>query len=382
MSEASAPNLHVFTGATGFVGSATVLELLERDPSARVVAIVRPGEEGAPARLRAALREAARLYDLGAALDAAIEARCDAVPGDVTLPLCGAGEATVAALQGAEFWHSAASLQYLDRHADNINRINVDGTANALALARALRARRVNVVSTAYVAGRRVGEIAEAPVEAGANNNHYERSKVASESMALAASDLFVRVLRPSVVIGHSRTRAALNFNGLYGFVRALVKFRGAMERAQRGIAERLETQIRADAATTLNFIPVDYVARDAVRLSLADAAPGIYHLTAAESPSVRCLMDVAFGVVGLRPPTLVDTTESMTWIDRKLDERVDFYATYFRGTKVFARARTDGAVGSDDGGSFVVDRDELRAFCDWYHERLVEERKSLPETE
>ena len=43
-------DLHIVTGGTGFIGSALILELLQRT-SARVVALVRPDERGATRRL-------------------------------------------------------------------------------------------------------------------------------------------------------------------------------------------------------------------------------------------------------------------------------------------------------------------------------------------
>lgn len=369
--------LHVLTGATGFVGSAILLELLTRDERARVVGIVRPGGRDPTQRLHEILHAAARLYGHGAALDVAIAERCEAVAGDLHEPRCGVP--TLQGFRGAELWHCAASLQFQDRHEAEIMRTNVEGTAHAIELARALEVRCINAVSTAYVAGLRRDSIAETPAEPGAANNHYERSKVAAEAL-LRESGLPLRVLRPSIVIGHSHTRAALNFNGLYGFMRALFKFRGLMERTQTHLMDTLELRLIVDADATVDLVPIDLVARDAVALSREDAPLGIYHLNLAEPPSARLVVATIFDVLGLRPPVFVESRDAFEWLDRKLDERLDFYAAYLRGNKRFDRSRSAAIAGSS-GGRFDMSATAIRAFCTWYLEHELLARQPLPES-
>ena len=67
-------------------------------------------------------------------LDRAISERCHAVEGDIHSENCGAHAGSFP--RPDQFWHVAASLHYQDRYAAEIHRTNVEGTRNALALAR------------------------------------------------------------------------------------------------------------------------------------------------------------------------------------------------------------------------------------------------------
>jgi thioester reductase-like protein len=153
--------VHLVTGATGFIGAALVLELLDQTDG-EVACLVRPGHdpERARARLTEALRRAFLLYERADLLPA-IEERCQAVPFD----LRGDGEISPAALPDgiAEVWHSAASLRFKQEQRDKIVEQNVEGTRRLLRLATDAGASTFNYVSTAYVAGKRTGLVLEEP---------------------------------------------------------------------------------------------------------------------------------------------------------------------------------------------------------------------------
>ena len=362
------PSRHVFTGATGLVGSATVLEILATDPVARVLGLVRPGNEGARPRFVATLERAARLYGLGDSLDQAIHSRCEALAADVHELRCGV-DVVPAEWSGAEMWHCAAALQFHDRFRAKVMRTNVDGTANVLGLAKELGVGVLNFVSTAYVAGTRTGLIREEPVldnDGFSTNNHYERSKVIAERM-VRESGVPARILRPSIVIGHSRTYGTLNFNGLYGFMRGVWKFRRMMARTQADLMNTLEVRLVADPDGQLDLIPVDFVARDAVSLSRAGADPGVYHLASvARCPTQRTL-GLIFEALGLRWPTFVSDREELTWIDRKLDAGIRVYNAYVVGYKHFDRSATDRWLERPAGADYVLSDEKLLGFYQWY---------------
>lgn len=370
----SGRSIHLVTGGTGFIGGALVLELLQRtdDP---VAVLVRPGDEGAPARLRASLAHAARAYELQ--LEPGALDRCHAIPGDLRQPGCGVDPDGVGAV--GQVWHCAASLRYENRYVDEIRATNVEGTRGVLSLAEAVGAHTLNYVSTAYVAGRRTGRIGERPAGELETNNAYESSKVDAERLVSAAVRPRVRIFRPSVVVGHRRTLAATTFTGFYGFLRQLVQFQGMVDRTQHGLLTRSPLRIRLDPDAPINLVPIDTVAREAVTIGLSDDATGFYHLTSRDAPTVGLCVRTFFSLLGLHEPLFVDRPDAFEWLDARFDERLDFYGSYIRGFKTFERDRTDAALGGALRPERPYDAQAIEAMGRWYLAVLANERRELP---
>ncbi|MCB9741695.1 MAG: SDR family oxidoreductase [Alphaproteobacteria bacterium] len=374
------PSTHIVTGGTGFVGSALIVELLRSTPH-RVLGVVRPNPSASPTeRLRRAVREAAQAYGAPEALLADIDARVDAVEGDVMAEGCGVSELPKG--QYAQLWHSAASLRFEDRYADEIYKTNQQGTLNAVELAAKAQVEHFNYVSTAYVAGAMSGRLPEKIQAVPRTNNHYEASKAGAEAKLAEERRFKVRVMRPSIVIGHSETRQATNFTGLYGFIRKLYGFRGLMERTQPGLLQRKPITLVGEPDVPLNLIPVDQVVRDAVGLcapSEAEQVPAVFHLTNPRAPRLRDVMDTIFGELGLPGPLWADSADELDWLDRKFNDRIDFYRSYLRGHKDFDRSCADGTLGASPGEACDMGTETLRSYVRWYIERLDAERAALP---
>ncbi len=366
---------HLVTGATGFVGGAIVLELLQ-NTSDPIVAIVRRSEtESADKRLHDSIMHAARLYGLDA--DALPLERLSTVAGDVTRPHCGVdGPPPHAHI----LWHSAASLRYEDRHAEEIHTTNVGGTRNVLDLARAAGVEIANMVSTAYVVGRAGGRLFETPIGECNTNNHYERSKVEAEALVRAAEAegrLRVRILRPGIVVGHSRTMGATTFTGLYGFTRQMLQFKGAMDRMQKGLLDSRPLHIRATPTLGLSLVPIDEVAAQAVHIGLQTGAAGVYNLTQAAPPPIDESIAAVTRALGFPDPLFVAPDAPLEWLDEQLDKRLDFYGSYVRGDKVFDRSRSDAALAGRPDLSRPLP--PVADLVGWYLSRLEAERAAMP---
>ncbi|HSR26131.1 MAG TPA: SDR family oxidoreductase [Candidatus Eisenbacteria bacterium] len=353
---------HFVTGATGFVGGALVLALLEATGD-DVVCLVRADRVVAEERLHRVLSSRARAYGRDDLLSGVAE-RCRAVPGDLA---AGAGLDPALAEGCREVWHAAASLRYLQRDADEIMTTNVEGTRGVLDLAVRVGAETFNHVSTAYVAGQTTGVAREEPVPADRPlNNLYERSKVLAEGLVLAETRLHTRVMRPSIVIGHSRTFATFSSTGLYG---AFVQFEAFRERVRERLGAYLRhyrAQIAADPDAELNAIPVDLVAAAAVSISSSGSPARIFHLTNATPPTVADGAAAAFRLLGMSEPELVRSRATFSSLDQSLDRGIQFFASYMKSSATFDRAHADAACGKG-ALAYPLDRTRLQRFGEWF---------------
>ncbi|MGW1073732.1 SDR family oxidoreductase [Streptomyces sp. NPDC002537] len=327
------------TGATGLVGGAIVLELLRRT-GADVLCLARDGRgEPAAHRVPRLLTRMAAGYGMADVTDAIIT-RCRVLPGDMTAPGCGVPDAALPPAVG-EVWHAAASLKFRDRDRAEIDLHNVTGTANVAALAARLGAHTFDLVSTAYVAGDRTGLLAEEPVPPDCRpNNAYESSKIAAEALMPDVPVDTVRILRPGIVIGHSETLAAPTASGLYTFVDELTAFRARIEPRLGNYLDHYPVAILGDPATRGNLIPVDTVAAAAVRLGLAGAPGGIYHLTNTEPTRLGEALAALTGALGIRAPRWVSDPAELTSIDDEFNKELDFQGAYMRQDKLFDATR------------------------------------------
>ena len=230
----------LLTGATGFVGLELLRRFIERGDR-RIHALVRAADDEAAAERLPA------------------HARLSAVAGDIEEPGLGLSEENRERLARdvTTVVHCAASISF-DLSLEESRRVNVDGTRNVVDFAkRCRRLERLTYVSTAYVAGEPRGLFREDQLDVGQRfRNPYERSKFEAERMIRSeAAGLPLQILRPSIVVGDSRTGRTSSFNVLYGPLKALARGRIPAIPARR--------------SSPVDIVPVDYVARALVTLTV-----------------------------------------------------------------------------------------------------------------
>jgi nucleoside-diphosphate-sugar epimerase len=364
----SGSDVHLVTGATGFLGAALVLELLDQT-SVEVACLVRPSHdpERAATRLNQALKRACMLYER-ADLTPQIEERCHAVSFDLRDPSEDALHRLPPRI--AEVWHSAASLRFKQGQRPKILEQNVEGTRRMLELATAVGASAFNYVSTAYVAGRRSGLVLEEPArDPSVAHNAYEESKIRAEMLVDDWEGLRTRIMRPSIVIGHTKTFAAISNSGLYGFILGVQ--RAKLEVSGRKLGDFLAhrpVRLRGDGHAPINLIPVDVVARNSVRISRSDSDARVFHLVNATPPLASEVGRVVFSALDMAAPRWVERTDEFTLIDERLDEqpRTHFFRTYLSRDRVFDLSNTTAALG-ESASTISFDDGVLAPYVEWY---------------
>lgn len=251
------------------------------------------------------------------------------ISGDVSKPRFGWDEAQWNAFAADHdmLIHSAATVRF-DLSYEDCAAVNVGGTRHALALAR-LGAMPILHISTAYVCGTRQGQIDEVEPHVGAEfANSYEACKADAERL-VQASGIPHAIARPSIVVGDSKTGAIRQFDTIYA--------------ALKLIAEGRVAKMPARPDASLDFVPIDHVARGIVAIADAmdRAAGGIFHLVADRALSIPDFFETLDSYDFFKRPAIIAPeafdANALTPLERRVFGRLlGPYAGYFQRSPRF----------------------------------------------
>jgi thioester reductase-like protein len=230
-----------------------VRELLERKPNATLALLIRNGA-GQSAQQRA-----------DSFIPLTERSRVQVFSGDVSQPNCGLDPVAYGRLlaETTRVIHSAATVRF-DHSLDEARRINVEGTRHILDFAGGVRAlRSFAYVGTAYVAGERSGLVRENELAMGQSyRNTYEQTKAEAEALVQSRlGSLPGVVLRPSIIVGDSRTGVTSSFKMMYWPLKIY--------------ARHLWRTVPGYPDAVLDIVPVDFVASSVAQLLFDKAALG-----------------------------------------------------------------------------------------------------------
>lgn len=270
----------LLTGANGFIGTYIARELLH-EKNMEVFAMVR-GKNDSDSKIR--LKRAWWEYpDL---IDALNKGQIKILKGDVTEKNLGLDNSLYNELviSLTHIIHTVADLR-LNAPIKELRNTNVNGTKNVLQLAQRVddnhSLERFSFLSTAYVAGKREGDILESDLisQEGFSSN-YEKSKFEAEQ-EVKKSKLPISIFRPGMVVGDSETGMIKTFNTIYIPLKLY-------------LAGELRV-LPISSSSKINLVPVDYIAQSIVNLTFNNKALNLtFHLTSPDKnlPTVKELVE------------------------------------------------------------------------------------------
>ena len=245
--------------------------------------------------------------------------------------------------------HSAAVTAF--DAAEHVYRaVNVDGTANAIAMAAGLGVPLVQM-STAYVCGTDDGIVLESG-RGSAFANGYEASKAEGEALVCEAmaQGLPAAIARPSIVVGDSAGGVIRDFDNIYMLFRL--------------IASGLVPELPAAAAATLDLVPIDHVCGGLVTMieDFDRAAGRTLHLVADAAVPVEVIGEAIAAVPGLGRVRFAQPGQESA-LPRRIAAVAGLYAPYLLRGPVFdtAQARAFGLACPATDRAWV---DRLIGFC------------------
>lgn len=248
--------VYFITGTTGFLGGEILRTVLAQDSNAQCYCLVRDASQ------KKLVVDSDRVFP---------------VVGDITLNHFGLNDDEYQALAKkiTHIIHSAAVVQF-EKPKAFLESVNVQGARNVIEFAKACQQHNPDFkvlghISTAYVAGQRLGKVKEQDFSAAHGfKNNYEASKFASEQlMHEAKKNLPVIIFRPSIILGHSETGYSLKSNVLFPTVQIIKKTPFSI------------LPLASNKNALLDLVPVDYVAKGVYFLMRTPSAIGqTFHLT------------------------------------------------------------------------------------------------------
>jgi nucleoside-diphosphate-sugar epimerase len=260
----------LLTGATGIVGCEVVRSLLHSANPPEILLLLR----GSDAEVAAKRRWLVNWSEAPAGRADLL--RC--IRGDMRREGLGLNESDRSAASTVTRILHAGAVTGFDQTREVACLNNLVGTNNVIEHGRHCpQIERIGVVSTVFVAGRRVGTVREEELDLNVDfNNEYERSKALAEQEAqLAMRDLPLDIYRLSIVVGRRSDGFISRLSGIYPIFRLFY--------------EGLLAMVPGVDGQTVDLIPSDFAAAAMCFLVSGSLAPGMtYHICAGAHRSFR----------------------------------------------------------------------------------------------
>lgn len=337
----------LITGATGFLGRYLLKKILENEDLTPVVLVRGRKDEPVDKRMERVLG-----YFYGSNRVKVILKRIKIVEGEVDRESLGLDKKIRQSLidEVDEIYHCAAIAAFRIP-LETIRKSNVAGTENVMKFAvdckNKGRLKRINHISTTYVAGTKRGVFYENELDVGQKfNNTYEQSKFEAEIIVqdYRKRGLEIAVFRPSILTGDSITGKTASFKMLY--------------QPLRFFSSELFEAIPADRNAQFNLIPVDSVAEAIYLIANARGTDNrTFSISNSSTVSAGHFIDVASDFFGFIKPELIPLKEfdlnRLTYVQKNL---LDPYIPYFDHNPIFDSSNAKAILSKNKFNYPIVD--------------------------
>lgn len=290
----------LLTGVTGMIGS--VIAPILKKYSHRIIYLIRSSEDK---------DSFTRFHELYGNIDN----NDIIVESDITLPHAGISNNLRRLYTGRidKIIHCAASIKFDDKFAEEINKINIDGTRTIIELANELKVPEIHYVSTAYIAGD-ANSFSENDFDLNQlHRNVYESSKMEAERLIRSLTNKRYSIYRLGIVIGNSINGYTPTYHGYYGFLKTLWRLRRELLIKWKNNQSECINQgfyfdskmnlcvplkINYDKNSTINMVTIDWISILMTKLINLPANNITYHLTHPNPPKIDWLMRISLPII------------------------------------------------------------------------------------
>ncbi len=344
--------MHIFlTGATGFLGTVLLRELLIKGHT--VSALARPKQGETPtARIKGRLLDYDPIFAFNKYIGNTLQI-VEQGPGNEYLGLDKKSFFKYAGTADMII-HNAACTQ-LEADWNLYEKVNIQGTKQAIEFAAHTPSKSLAYTSSAYVAGTRTGRVGEDElIAAGSFRNGYEKSKAISENevrKAVVDGKIRAMIFRPSIIIGCSRNGWMCEEHHFFDFIFRLSLIHKIILKQLASLKLKVDYHFRipGDPQATKNFVPVDYVAHSIALLVERGQAWGkTFHLTHPKPLKLKNLESYVQKALGWLEITLCPKREikDLSPLEKKFFRSTQIYEKYFWEEPCFDQGNLKSVLG------------------------------------